>query len=327
MTSKNVNTNQEKRTIIVNGYAQGDITREQLALWAGDLTYVSCYSYGFTMEGALVPLDDDLLIRMAIDSGVAPLMVVTPYDENGEYSYSLVRTVFTNPVVRDRLINNIVLSVMEKNYYGVVFNFGHIAAEDRDEFVITIAKAAARLNRRGTLVIVSLVPGINDAGIDYVRLSRAANFLELRTFYWEQAYEPPSAVASIARIREMLSNVTAAVDSRNILLGLSNYAFDWILPFVGGGTAEMITHQEAEERAERVGAPVEYEPSVQAPRFFYTDSIGLSHEVWFENVRSISAKLDLVDEFRLSGVSIWTIMSPFPALQVGINQSFTVFKV
>jgi spore germination protein len=318
----------QRRAIIVNGYAAPQITAEQLARWADNLTYVSYFSYGYNMNGELAAINDENLIRDAKLSGVAPLMVLTPFDESGAYSYDLVREVFTNPVMRDRLINNIVLTATDKNYYGVVFNFGYIATEDNQQFVITVSKSAARLNRRGKLVIVSIVTGINDEGIDYEALGRAANFIELRTFRWEQNQEPPAAIAPIGGIRETVSRIAALVDPRFILLGLPNYGYDWTLPHIQGRTAaETISNAEAEGRASRTGAEIQYDETVQSPHFNYTDGAGAMHEVWFDDARSIRAKLELVNENNLAGVGIWTIMNPFPVGIEVMNELFTVTKV
>lgn len=327
MSSENISTSQNKKTIIVNGYAGPDITRESLDRWARDLTYVSYYSYGFNAEGELIPIDDEELIQSAFDSGIAPLMVLSPFNETGAYSYELARVVFTDPLVRDRLINNVVLTATDKNYYGVVINFGYIADRDRDQFVITVSKTAARMNRRGKLVIVSVVPGINDAGIDYESLSKAANFLELRMFYWEQANNPPSAVSPIDKVREKLAYMLTIINAHSILLGLSNYGYDWKLPFIQGAPAETISHIEAAERAQRMGAMVSYDETVQSPHFNYLNPTGSTHEVWYEDARSIRVKLELVYEYDLAGVSIWTIMNPFPVFTETVNELFTVVKV
>jgi len=324
MASGQIRTLQDKRAIIVNGYATEEITRAKLARWANNLTYVSYYSYGYNRNGDLIPIGDEAFIKSAYNSGVAPLMVLTPFDENGQYSYELVRIL---PLIRDQLINNIVLTVLEKNYYGVVFNFGSIEDRDCNQFVITVSKTSARLNRKGYIVIVSLVPGLSDTGFDYRSLGKAANFIELRTFYWEHAYEPPSAVSPIVRIREMLARIITVIDRRIILLGLTNYGYHWTLPLVQGAPAEIISHAEAEELAGRLGVAIRYSEVAEAPFYQYLNPSGSQHEVWFENVRSIRAKLDLVREFDLAGVSIWTIMSPFPAAVAGINQMFTVYKV
>ena len=44
----------------------------------------------------------------------------------------------------------------------------------------------------------------------------------------------------------------------------------------------------------------------QTPYFYYTDN-GTQHVVWFDDPRSIDAKLQLIDDYRLAGASWWTV--------------------
>lgn len=327
MLSDHIGTLQIKE-MIVNGYATAEITKEQLTQWADNLTYVSYYTYGFNLDGSLAPINDGNLIRYAYGSGTAPFMVLTPLNTSGVYSYELVGEVITDPLVRSRLIDNVLLTAAEKKYYGLVFNFGPIAVEDREEFVITVAKTAARLNPRGVLVIVSLTPGANDAGIDYVSLGKAANFTELRTFQWEQSQMPPAAISPFDKTSEMLTRITSMIERGTILLGLPNFGYDWTLPYIQGKTAaEMISNTEAADRAKRTGAKVQYDDVVQSPYYFYNDSAGAKHIVWYDDERSFGAKLELVNDFDLAGISIWTIMNPFPAGIKAMNGMFEIFKV
>lgn len=327
MSRNNVQVSQ-LRTIIVNGYATADITSDALARWADTLTYVSYYSYGFNRNGELIPINDAALIQDAYNLEIAPLMVLTPIDGSGAYSYELLKVLFTDPAMRDRMINNIATIVSEKRYYGVVFNFGYIAPEDKDQFIITVSKTSARLNARGNLVIVSIVPGINDQGIDYDALGKAANLVELRTFQWEGVYNPPAAVISVDKLEEMLATIITRIDPHKVLMGLPNYGLEWVLPHVPGETAaQIISNIEAMEKAEQFNAEIQFDEIAQAPFYRYTNGRGFLHEVWFEDIRSMSAKLELVDQFDLAGIGIWTIMNPFPVGIQMINEMFTVYQV
>ena len=42
------------------------------------------------------------------------------------------------------------------------------------------------------------------------------------------------------------------------------------------------------------------------------DGDGQEHEVWFEDARSVRAKLELAHSRGLYGVSYWNLMRPFP---------------
>ncbi|MDF2653782.1 MAG: glycoside hydrolase [Bacillota bacterium] len=314
-------------TIIVNGYATQGLTQEMLNFWAEDLTYVTYYSYGFNAQGDLIPLNDTALLQYAYNSGVGPLMALTPYNEYGEYSYDLTRIVFTDPNARDRLINNIVLNVLGKKYFGMVFNFGYIAPQDREQFVVTVSKAAARLNSMGALVMVSITPGINDMGIDYAALNKAANFIELKAFRQAAGSETPGPLSSADGIYNFLAFNTV-LDTRKVLLGISNYGYDWAIPSPENYLpAQMLSNDDAERQAKELGAVIQYDDRAKAPFYLYHDVAGIQHIVWFENEESIKSKLQLVDEFDLGGISIWTIMSPFPAGTRAIRDSARVLKV
>ena len=54
-----------------------------------------------------------------------------------------------------------------------------------------------------------------------------------------------------------------------------------------------------------------YDEEAQAPFFTYTAPDGTEHIVWFENEQSWTARLALVEEYGLAGVSIWNIMNIF----------------
>ena len=47
------------------------------------------------------------------------------------------------------------------------------------------------------------------------------------------------------------------------------------------------------------------------PRPYITPE-GVEHVVWFEDARSIQAKLELIPEYGLSGVGYWNLTRLFP---------------
>ena len=52
--------------------------------------------------------------------------------------------------------------------------------------------------------------------------------------------------------------------------------------------------------------------AAQAPWFNYTAPDGTPHVVWFEDARSMSAKLLLIREYGLYGAGYWNLMRPYP---------------
>ena len=57
-----------------------------------------------------------------------------------------------------------------------------------------------------------------------------------------------------------------------------------------------------------------YDEIAATPYFNYSAEDGTRHEVWFEDARSVMAKLDLARDRGLGGIGVWQIMRWFPQL-------------
>lgn len=91
--------------------------------------------------------------------------------------------------------------------------------------------------------------------------------------------------------------------------------------------ARSIGNVEAVEIAMKYRATILYDETAQTPYFYYTDEEGREHVVWFEDARSIDAKLRLNESYPLHGISYWNIMRYFPQNWVVVNDKFRVRKV
>lgn len=119
------------------------------------------------------------------------------------------------------------------------------------------------------------------------------------------------AVAPLPQVRQVLEYGVTQIPPEKIFMGIPNYGYDWRLPYEPKRTrATNIGNQEAIQIAARVGATIQYDETAQSPFFTYMQN-GASHEVWFEDVRSIQAKYNLLDELSLLGAGYWNVMRPF----------------
>jgi spore germination protein len=110
-------------------------------------------------------------------------------------------------------------------------------------------------------------------------------------------------------------------------MGIPNYGYDWPLPFEQGVTmAKSIGNEEAIRIAERYGAEIKYDETSASPFFNYYDENGREHEVWFEDVRSIARKYELIDEFSLKGSGYWNLMRSFSQNWSYVNSRYNIVK-
>ena len=123
------------------------------------------------------------------------------------------------------------------------------------------------------------------------------------------------------------SSAVTAIPSNKILMGIPNYGYDWTLPYQRGTRATTVSNVGAVDIAAREGAEIQYDVISQAPFFNYYDDNGKQHVVWFEDARSIKAKLQLANEFRLNGVSYWTLGRYFPQNWLVLNSLYNIKKL
>ncbi|HPF55681.1 MAG TPA: LysM peptidoglycan-binding domain-containing protein [Clostridiales bacterium] len=305
-------------TIDVNGYAFPNINMELLQSVLPDLTYLSIFNYEVKPDGSLSTINDTPLIQAARAGGVAPMMVITNIEEGGGFSSELGSTILNNQAVQDTLLNNVVQTLQSKNYYGLDIDFEFIYPSDREAYNAFLRKTAALLKPMGYTLTTAVAPKVSASqpGLlyeahDYPVHGEVADHVIIMTYEWGYTYGPARAVAPLDQVRRVIQYAVTAIPSQKILMGIPNYGYDWTLPFVQGSAARTLSNVEAVEQAARVGANIEFDITAQSPYYYYYSG-GKRHAVWFEDARSIRAKLLLVNQYNLGGISYWTINRPFP---------------
>ncbi|NLL72693.1 MAG: LysM peptidoglycan-binding domain-containing protein [Clostridiales bacterium] len=319
-------------TALIVGYAYPFINPMVHQKTLPFLTYQSLFTYGFTAQGDLVAIDDQELIASGYDMGVPPIMVLAPMSPEMNFDTQIAHDMFINEAGQARLIDNIVLEMEEKGYIGVDIDFEYIQPEDKQLFINFISNVKNRLEPLGLLTLVALAPktsgemtGLLYEAHDYPAIGAIADIVLLMTYEWGYLFGPPMATSPLNNVRQVLEYGVSVIDKDKILMGIPNYAYDWPLPFVQGETmAEALSNQEAIARAAEFGVTIQFDELAQAPFYNYTDAEGIAHVVWFDDARSMNAKLRLIPEFQLRGAGIWQIMNFFPALYMVANELFTI---
>ncbi len=318
----------------VNGYAYPYIDRQVLQKNLPYLTYLTLFTYGITPEGGLIGIDDQELIDLAWEYGVAPLMLVSTLTEDGNFNNELASLVVNDMAVQERLISEILANMQARGYYGLDIDFEFIRPEDRDAYTAFIQNITQRLNAEGYPVVVALAPkvsvdqpGLLYQGHDYAGIGAAANSVLLMTYEWGYTYGPPMAVAPVDEVRKVLDFAVTQIEPDKIFMGMPNYGYNWTLPYVKGESrADSLSNVAAVELAVAQNAAISYDPVAQAPFFRYNDA-GREHEVWFEDARSVEAKLALTQEYGFQGVSYWNIMKYFPQNWLVLNALYNIRRV
>lgn len=305
------------RSLRVCGYAYPFISPWVLEQTLPYLSELPIFSYGFTSEGGLIPprLSEEWMISLAYEFGTAPILTLTPFDEDGNFSNFLISQVVNNPTAINNLIQNLLAVMNAKGYRGIDIDFEYILAEDRDAFTDFVTKIAESMRNNGYHTSIALAPkvsaeqkGLLYEGKDYRALGALVDHALIMTYEWGYTYGPPMAVAPINQVRRVIEYAITEIEPVKIDLGIPNYGYDWSLPYIRGETtATTIGNIQAVQIAIEQGVPIQFDELAHSPYFNY-EMGGIQHEVWFEDVRSIQKKFELIEEYALGGCGYWQIM-------------------
>ena len=305
----------------VSGYAYPFVEPYILEQSYIALNELLVFSYGFTFEGELIPpAQDDLwMVESAWTNGIRPMLVLTPFSGGG-FNNQLIKVIVENLEIQQKVINSLFDTVQERGYAGVSVDFEYILPQDRIPFAEFVGRLRDAMHEGGYRVSVAVAPktsagqkGLLYEGMDYRLLGENADTVFLMTYEWGYTYGPPMAVAPIKKVREVVEYAVTEIPPEKLILGIPNYGYDWQLPYERGLTRALtIGNEEAPVIAAENGAEIQFSENSMSPWFTYTKS-GMAHEVWFEDVRSIEAKLALAREYGLFGVGYWNLMRPFRA--------------
>ena len=306
---------------IISGYAYPFI---DISLFMQTLPYVTIFNsftYEITGDGHLSALSDELLISLARQFGTRPHMVISNLVEPYGFDPQRAHLILGSRRMWEPFIDEILSVVTAKGYAGVDVDFEYVPLEDREHFPEFMVMLHRRLAQEGRMLTAALsaktrddAPGQLVEGLDYRALGAAADAILLMTYEWGYAAGEPMAVAPLPEVKKVLDYAVTRIPPEKILLGIPNYGYDWPLATDSVGQrvrATSLSNIQAVDLARSTGSAILYDDLSQAPWFSYIQN-GIEHVVWFEDARSIQAKLSLIAQYKLKGAGYWNLMRPFP---------------
>ena len=317
---------------IFNGYAYPFISPQLLSQQLPYLTDLTPFTYGISADGGLLPLEDEALLDAARQHGTRPVLHLSTYTEQETFDTARAAAVLTDAEAQLQLIAELQRMVDRKDFAGIDVDFEYLPASLAAPYAAFLNRLRELFNPQGRFVWAALAPktspdqpGLLYEGHDYAAIGAAVNGVLLMTYEWGYTYGPPMAVAPLPQVRAVVDYALTEIPAGKIFLGIPNYGYDWPLPYEQGVTkARSISNQEAIALAIRYGAEILYDETVRSPHFQYTDRQGTLHEVWFEDARSMDAKLQLIEEKGLRGGGFWNLMRPFSQTWLVLAERFQI---
>ncbi|MFZ3129903.1 MAG: glycosyl hydrolase family 18 protein [Desulfosporosinus sp.] len=297
-------------------------SKESMSKNAKLLDEVAFFWYSFDATGKVVPSGKvDLKIKeTAQKNGTKAYALVHNMNLTGTVGFdaNLAHRVLSNSAIRANLVTNLVNLTTKDGWDGISVDVEKTPPGDRDNFSAFVAELGKALKAKDKVLNISIPAKFVDypsdlwsGAYDYAAIGKAADQIILMTYDEHGLGTTQGPVASEGWVDRVIKFAVGKIPKEKIVMGLPVYSFDW-----GSNKPTMpdyLSYAQTVERAKKHGVEIQTDPNAKVPQFSYTAN-GVRHEVYFENIASLRAKMDDALKHKLHGVAIWRLGMEDPAI-------------
>lgn len=291
----------------------------------GPIDIFAPQTYSLNPDGTLSGSLDADLIAFAKKEKIPVMPLVT----NDNFSDESYQGILGDPVKEETAIRALMTEAKDKGYWGWQFDFEQMHAEYRDQYSAFIAKAAQEFHAARLKLSVAVIAKVSDdAGdykgslyqnligvYDYDALSQSSDFISLMSYDDPESKGPVVEYPWLVRV---LTYARAHIPAKKLSLGIPLYYWQWndvtgkLVEIGGNKSIDTIIKKQKDEK-------FYYDPTEQAPSMYFVED-GVPYTIWYENGRSVAAKIALVKKYKLYGVSFWALGLETPSIYSAIKQ-------
>ncbi|MFD3158525.1 LysM peptidoglycan-binding domain-containing protein [Haloimpatiens sp. FM7330] len=248
-----------------------------------------------------------------------------------ELARELVSQMVSTKQNRQTFINSVIALIEKYNFDGVNMDIEDVNIEDSENLTKFYTELGRRLHQKGYYVSAALPSRISDKPFnpfsdpfDYERIGEALDEAVIM-LYNEHGWpgSGPGPVVSIGWMERVINYTVTKIDREKIVAAVSVFGFDFNLTT---GKNNYVTYSKAVDLAKKYNKEIIFDEKTQTPTFSYTDENGNEHEVWFEDTRSIKAKIKKAYELGIKGVALWRLGMEDPKIWDMIQSDIVVSK-
>lgn len=292
------------------------------------LTSLFVFEYSSDEQGNLIEVAENEAHKIAWKNDLAPYATLTNLSKKG-FDPELTHKLISTPWLRQKFIDNIYSLLHSHDYKGVVIDFEQVKAQDRANLNQFIKELSEKCHPAGMEVLMAVPPKEGDQvpahsiAYDYQTLGKYLDRLFLMTYDWHWPGGPSGPIAPIDKVRATLNYAVSVVPKSKLMIGIPQYAYDWTITGEKR-SGKAYSSQHAIDLYTGYQSAVHYDEKAAAPWFRYVDKVGVLHEVWFEDPRSLLVKFRLVREYGLAGMGCWHLGLTMPQTEELLLEEFNI---
>ena len=211
---------------------------------------------------------------------------------------------------REKIINQLIASVIENNIDGISLDIEFVQQEIADDFIEFVRELSVKCRINGiVLSICNKLPENYNRYMNFEAQGEAADYVILMGYdeHWGVG-SGAGSVASLPWVENGVKNAVEDVASEKIILAVPFYTRIWTED-ADGNVKDCQTVDMDSAISHLAGKGVE---AVWVDNFGqnygeYDNGNGETVRIWLEDTRSIEEKLKLIEKYRLGGMGAWRL--------------------
>ena len=278
---------------------------------------ISLFWYYLNSQGKITKYQyakiDPSIIALAQKYKIKSFFTLTNLGEQEDESWDSTRVekVLASPTSRQNHIKDILNIFNSLPFDAVTIDYEAVSPSQRRNFTQFIYQLSESLHQKNKLLAIAIHPVSNRQTEqryyfqDIVEIAKAADILSVMAYGEHDDESQPGPIASISWLNKITNYLhTKNLPLQKIFLGIPLYGYDWAVK--SHRPAEGLTFQAVEQLAVKNEATLRWDNQSKSPYFTYSNR-GQTHQVWYEDARSVNQKMKLAQANGLGGVSFWRL--------------------
>ena len=217
-----------------------------------------------------------------------------------------VHRIITDPVKRERLINDVIKVLKANNLAGVNIDFEELQEKKNETLVSFQKEVYQKLHAQGLLVTQDVVPFNED--YNFNELANYNDYIFLMAYDQYSENTGPGSIAHQKWIEAAVDEAARRIPSEKLILAIAGFGYDWSVDKTGKPIhSTPITYQQSLVRARTYQRIIDFDNDSYNLHFDYTDDDDVDHQVYFMDAATTFNTLRFAVEYGLSGVSMWRL--------------------
>lgn len=313
-TSSSNMIKEKPNEVVLAYYSYSNGTEAQKSLMQNNqsINIISPSWYRYERDGSIKGKGYDKVLVNRLDRKrikLLPLLTNNEPSINGG-SEELASSIMGNKDTEDVAITNAIKLLKQDSLDGFNLDFEGIGVENRQKFVEFVKKLAIPIHNEGKLLYISLPAKYQDTvnnawvdAFDYQQLGSICDAVVVMTYNESWSTSQPGPIASPEYIKKVLQYTTQTIKQDKVIMGLPVYGIDWEINGKEPGKIVSFSYIATIKNQDKNLTSL-YQNGTN--RLVYTNN-GEKHEIWYENEKSFSQKLNLIRNYKLLGIGIWSL--------------------